>query len=296
MEQTRVQELVARHASSEGVHDTPFDGVQLFRLCKPVERLAGVYSPSLCIIVQGSKRAYLGDAAFTYDHEHYMCATMPLPVEGEVPHATPEKPVLGLLISLETRAMAEMLIEYEAGARPLPNPKAAETIPGLVVAAWSEAFVTALLRLLQLLDDPLSVRLLGPGRLRELFFAVIQGKAGPMIRHSFGTSHNLSRALSYLRNNLEEPLSIDDLAEHAGMSRAVFDRRFREATTHSPLQFIKLLRLSEAAMHIAQGMPISQAAESVGYGSASQFSREFKRHFGKSPRQWGKGAAREPFV
>ena len=72
------------------------------------------------------------------------------------------------------------------------------------------------------------------------------------------------------------------------MSRAVFDRRFREATTFSPLQFIKKLRLNEAAMQIARGDHVGQAASSVGYTSASQFSREFRRLYGEAPREWGK--------
>ena len=70
------------------------------------------------------------------------------------------------------------------------------------------------------------------------------------------------------------------------MSRAVFHRRFKEATSFSPLQFIKALRLNHTAMQIVGGVSVSQAADEVGYTSASQFSREFRRQFGKSPREW----------
>ena len=70
------------------------------------------------------------------------------------------------------------------------------------------------------------------------------------------------------------------------MSRAVFHRKFKQATTMSPLQFVKTMRLNKAAMMIAGGMNVNEAAMEVGYVSSSQFSREFKRLFGKSPRQW----------
>ena len=86
-------------------------------------------------------------------------------------------------------------------------------------------------------------------------------------------------------------MSVDDLARRAGMSRAVFDRHVRAATTLSPLRFIKALKLNNAAMQIARGVNISQAAASVGYSSPSQFSREFRRQYGAAPRQWGKMAA-----
>ena len=76
------------------------------------------------------------------------------------------------------------------------------------------------------------------------------------------------------------------MAAHAGMSRAVFHRRFKEATTISPIQFVKSMRLNNAAMKIAEGKTVSEAAWDVGYQSSSQFSREFKRMYGQSPRQW----------
>ena len=137
----------------------------------------------------------------------------------------------------------------------------------------------------ELLDDLIKLRLLGNGRLRELLLTIIEGDAGPLIRRTFGGSHDISRALTYLRDNIAEPLSVDDLAQKAGMSRTVFHRQFKAATTFSPLQFIKALRLSDAAMLITQGANVSQAADRVGYTSASQFSREFKRRFGRPPGQ-----------
>jgi AraC-like DNA-binding protein len=291
METATIRELVARHAPTDGMHPTPLEGVQIFRLSQPVERLPAVYSPSLCIIVQGSKRAYLGGETHVYDDSRYLCATMPMPVETEVPCATKDEPLLGLLVSLETRAMAEIVVEYEANVGPTRGSRGSEVVPGLVVAEWRFAFGSALESLLELLDDPVSLGILGHGRLRELLFAVIQGEGGSLIRRSFGTSHRLSRSLSYLRENLDQPMSVDDLAKRAGMSRAVFDRQFRAATTFSPLQFAKALKLNEAAMQIARGVSISQAATSVGYSSPSQFSREFRRQYGAAPRQWGKMAA-----
>ena len=282
------RQLVARHAPTEGTHETPLEGIQLFRLTHPVERLPAVYSPSVCVVVQGSKRAYLGDAVHVYSPGQYLCATLPMPVQAEVPSASPEEPLLGLLISLETRTLAETIVEFETASGPLPRWTSAEVVPGLAVVDMDDFFGTALSRMLELLDDPLSLRLLGPGRLRELYFATLRGEAGPSIRRTFGPSHGLTRAMSYLRENLDRSLSVDDLAQRAGMSRAVFDRRFREATTFSPLQFIKKLRLNEAAMQIARGVHIGQAASSVGYSSSSQFSREFRRLYGEPPRQWGK--------
>jgi len=291
MDQRALRDLVARHAGPDGVSETPIEGLQLFRINQPIERLPAVYPASVCCIVQGSKRAYLGGAAHTYDADHYLCATMSLPVEAEVPFATPDEPVLGLLLDLDTRATAETLVAYEAAARPHGTTSTKELPPGLVVAEVDDGFVGAVGRLLQLLDDPVALRVLANSRLRELLFTIIEGEAGPLVRRTFGGAHDITRVLTYLRENLSEPLSVDDLARRAGMSRAVFHRRFKAATSFSPLQFIKALRLSYAAMQIVGGKGVSQAADAVGYTSASQFSREFRRQFGKSPRQWTRTAA-----
>jgi AraC-like DNA-binding protein len=70
------------------------------------------------------------------------------------------------------------------------------------------------------------------------------------------------------------------------MSRAVFHRKFKQATHLSPIQFLKSMRLNHAARRIAQGRTVNQAAMDVGYVSSSQFSREFKRLFGESPKNW----------
>lgn len=286
MASTEILELIERHTSRVGITETPFEGVQLFRVCAPVQRVPGVYMPSLCVIAQGSKRAYFGGDVHTYDPSHYLCATAPTPVEAEILHASPDAPVLGMLISLRSKAMTELMIDHQRVYGQVELPSSRDGTPGLVVARWGADFERALLQLLELLDSPDVAGVLGNGRLRELFFAILQGSAGPSIRHALGGSHTLSQVIDHIHQNLHEPFSIDELAGRARMSRPAFDRAFRAATTHSPLQFIKALRLANASMLIAQGVSVGEAAERVGYMNRSQFSREFRRKFGLSPRDW----------
>ena len=282
----KIIELIDRHAISEGATDTPIEGLQLFRTNHPMERLPGVYDPSICVIVQGQKRAYLDGTTHIYDREQYLCCTLPIPAEAEVIEASPEKPLLGLLLSLETRAMFETVLEMAALDR--GSASRTEVVPGLTVAKWDENFTTGLQRLLELLDDPVALDILGNGRLKELMFAVLRGEAGGVFFHAFGGGmQQISRALTFLNANLHEAISIDELVKEAGMSRAVFHRKFKEVTTYSPIQFIKLHRLNEASRLIVSGSTAGDAANRVGYSSQSQFSRDFRRYFGKSPYQWG---------
>ena len=98
--------------------------------------------------------------------------------------------------------------------------------------------------------------------------------------------NEIARAIEHLSTRLDEAVSIEEIAAQVGMSRAVFHRKFKQATTMSPIQFVKSMRLNNAAMKIAGGMTVNEAAAEVGYVSPSQFSREFKRMYGQSPRKW----------
>lgn len=287
----RILELVDKHASAEGVTETKLEGFQLFRVTQPVERIPAVYSPSICVILQGSKRAYLGGEELVYDEKGYLFCSMHVPIEAAVPHATPEEPVIGFLLSLESRALTELLVELETVSDKGYEPREIEQVPGMKVVAWDEPFTDAVLGLVRLLDDPVALKVLGKGKIREVMFTLARGEAGGLLRRNVGASRDVFRVLNYIKENLSEPITLQDLVKRAGMSKAVLHRKFKAATTLSPLQFIKALRLNEAAMMIASGTNVGLAAQQVGYESSSQFSREFRRQFGNSPRQWANSSS-----
>ncbi len=101
----------------------------------------------------------------------------------------------------------------------------------------------------------------------------------------------ISRVLKRIENKYTENLSVEQLAAEANMSVSAFHHNFKSVTSTSPLQYLKNYRLHKARMMIIHdGMKASAAAMRVGYESASQFSREFKRYFGVTPRSWAENA------
>lgn len=286
MDRAELRQLIERLAPSDGARETGLDGVQLFRVSHPVKLSPTIYLPGVCLLVSGSKKVCLSGKDHVYNVENFFCCTMPMPVEAETLHASAENPLLGLTISLESPVLADTAIEIEASASPSASMKESEIMPGLAVVEQYPDFDEAVLRLLQLVGDGNAMDVLGPGRLREVFYSLLTSGAGTMVRQAFGVSSGIARSIRFVRENLSAPIAVEDLADKAGMSRAVFHRKFKEATTLSPLQFVKNLKLNEAARNMATGMPVSQAALLSGYASSSQFSREFKRMFGASPRDW----------
>lgn len=209
---------------------------------------------------------------------------MSMPVEAGAADASPEKPLLGVYISLDTRVMVELVLEMNRAT--IRKPQSGPLRQGIALAHWDVTFTEALLRLLQLGNSPTDTAILGDARLRELYYAVLKGEAGDSARRSFGVGNEIARAIEMLSTRLNESVTIEELSAQMGMSRAVFHRKFKQATSKSPIQFIKSMRLNSAAMKIAGGMTVNEAAMDVGYVSSSQFSREFKRVYGQSPKQW----------
>lgn len=266
--------------------ETGVKGVHLFRVSDSFRCAPAVYKPTVVAIVSGAKEAILDGKSYVYDSSQYMCCTMTMPVEAGTPTASPDNPLLGVYISLDTRVMTELTIQMESAAGAIRKPKGGPLPQGLSLAHWDDEFTSSLLRLLQLGDSPADTAVLGDGRLREVYYAILKGDSGDSARRAFGVGNEIARSIEYLSFHLDKAVTIEDMAAQVGMSRAVFHRKFKQATTMSPIQFMKSMRLNNAAMKMAGGMNVNEAAMEVGYVSSSQFSREFKRMYGQSPKQW----------
>jgi AraC-like DNA-binding protein len=286
MSKHQIRELIEDRVTEDGLVDTGVKGVQFFRVTEPVRCSPVVYEPALIAIVSGAKEAILDGTSHVYDNTRYMCCAMSMPVEAGTPTASPDNPLLGVQISLDPRVMTELAIEIERAAGAIREPKGGPLPKGFALARWDNDFTEAMLRLVELTDSPVDSAVLGDGRLREVYYAVLRGDAGPAARRAFGVGNEIAKVIEHVSSHLDEPATIDDMAAQVGMSRAVFHRRFKQATTMSPIQFVKAMRLNNAAMKMAGGMTVNEAAAAVGYVSSSQFSREFKRLYGQSPKQW----------
>lgn len=284
MDKHHIKHMIRSRITQDGLMETGVAGVRLFRATTAVPCAPAVYEPSVIAIVSGAKEAVLDGERFIYDNSKYMCCPTSMPVKAGTPTASPDNPLFGVIISLDQRVMNELTLEMEnaSGANRADKGDA----QGIRLAAWDDGFTDALSRLLQLGGNEADTAILGAARLRELYYAILKGEAGYFARRAFGAANAIARTIAHVSSNLDTAASIDDMAARAHMSRAVFHRKFKQATTMSPIQFVKSMRLNTAAMKIAGGITVNEAAQGVGYVSPSQFSREFKRMYGQSPRQW----------
>lgn len=284
MENLRKQsmvELLRVLAREEGVTESRVPGVNLFRASHPQPRTPLVYDPGIFIIGQGSKRGYLGDRVFTYDAHNYLVLSVPMPLECET-DASPEEPLLGLLIRVTPQVLGELLVEMEGEVS-----FNGEIPRGISAVPLTDALTDAVVRLLECLRSSTDSRVLGSQNAREIIYRVLRGEQGRALQ-ALATRYSdfslIAGTLARIHSDYADPLDLKSLAREAGMSVSTFYHRFRAVTATSPLQYLKSIRLHKArTLMVQEGFNASTAAVRVGYESPSQFSREFKRLFGKSP-------------
>ncbi|WP_417763102.1 AraC family transcriptional regulator N-terminal domain-containing protein [Shewanella sp.] len=283
---TRNIALLATSIAKLTEHDdyvvTDVPGLSVFKKVDATGPLVGFYEQSVCLIAQGFKRVQLADKHYDYDTEHYLFSGIHLPVVAQVTDASPEHPYLGLKLTFDYQEITQLMSDSQ-----LPPPKGQQTNCGMATGELSLALISAFQRLVDLVDDAASIPMLAPMLRREIFFRLLVGEQGERLRQlaSMGTqTHQVAKALSWLKLNFTQPVTIDMLAQIASMGVSTFHHHFRNMTAMSPLQYIKQLRLQEARrLMLAQHFDAASAAFQVGYDSPSQFSREYGRLYGKSP-------------
>ena len=274
--------LITRHCRHD-ITPTAIPRLVLTRASTPTALTAAVYHPLLCVVARGRKRIFLGREEFFYDANSYLVASVDLPVSGQVVEA----PCLGATLALEPATLAALLLEMPPAGAPRATAKA------LAVHPLENNLLDPLLRLLRLLDRPGDISVLAPLIEREILYRLLGGPRGGMLRQLALPSSQLSqvsRAIHLIRQRYDQKLRVESLARAAGMSVTSFHRHFRAVTTMSPLQFQKRIRLQEARrMLLSREVEAARVGFDVGYESASQFSREYRRLFGAPP---GRDAAR----
>ena len=275
--------LIEPLALRDGYSQTGLPGVQVLRASCDVARGPHIYEPSLMIIAQGSKLAYLGPRTMEYGAGHYLIQALPVPFECET-YALPDAPLLGVSVAIDRVLLGELVLAMGlAPGRHIP----AQTPESMTSVVLDDDMRGCVERLLRCLHDPLECQILGPARVRELLFVALRGPQADVLRalvEQQGQFARVAASISHLHAHYTEPLNDETLAGCANMSVSTFHEHFKRSTLLSPVQYLKRLRLLKAqTLLIAEGLGVAQVAHRVGYQSTSQFSREYKRYFERSP-------------
>ncbi|WPO98435.1 AraC family transcriptional regulator [Pseudomonas sp. HR96] len=273
--------LIKPLATRPGFVDTLLPEVQVLSWDHYVASSPQIYEPSLMVLAQGSKLARLGPRTLEYGAGHYLVQALSVPFMCET-FATAQEPLYGVAIAIDRLLLGELVESMGT-----PGSAQLQTPESMTSAALDDSMRSSVERLLRCLHDPLECRVMGRARLREVLYVALRGPQAGVLQalvEQQGHFARIASSLNYLRERYAEPLSVEQLARCANMSPSTFHEHFKRSTLLSPVQYLKRLRLIKAQqMLIGEGLGVAQVAHKVGYQSTSQFSREYKRYYDRSP-------------
>ena len=262
-------------------------GMKVFSTTRTTAPLGNVAEPVVSLVAQGAKRSVLGSRTFDYAAGQFLVITVDLPLTSHITGASDGVPFVGCSLPLDPPTIAQLLLESRLPARPAPDG------PAMSVSDATPDLVDAFARLLKLAGSPEDARVLAPAVRREIHWRLLTGPQGDLVRQAglagsrFGV---VARAIAWIKDHYDEVIRAEDLADEVGLSVSSLNRHFRAATSMSPVQYQKQIRLQRARVRLlANPADVAGAGHAVGYASASQFTREYRRLFGAPP---GQDAAR----
>lgn len=285
----RIIELMGTLAPVEGYNLSALDDVRFLRSNRPLHRVPVLYDPGIVIVCQGQKRGYLGDEVYLYDAQHYLVVSVPVPFTMET-DASEAEPMLAVYLRLDFTLAAQLMVALD------DFPELIEAQPrGMYSSPMDDRLSESLLRFLQVMSVPMDAQILGPALMREIYYRILTGEQGGSMRAALnrqGQFGKVARAIRKIHGGYHQHLDVETLAREAMMSVPSFHAHFRTVTDTSPMQYLKSTRLHQARLLMLRSdITAATASAQVGYESASQFSREFKRFFGRTPQaeiQWMK--------
>ena len=268
---------------NDGIHDTLLDDIKIYTTSKYDPLSPFIYDVCLILVLQGKKIGHLGENTLIYDSKNYLVVPTTLPLECET-HASIEEPFIGLIVSIDKKMMYE-IIDCVSKNEAIDSKKNSIGVFSDEVTYNIEDLTLRLLNILQCKEE---AKILGEPLLKELFYRIAVGKNSNFLHKMFLDNNNeakIARALKIIHTQCETNLDIPNLARQEDMSVSSFHTHFKNVTSHTPLQYIKKIRLNKAKDLIAKHQyQVVDAAYEMGYDSASQFSRDFKTYFGYPPK------------
>ena len=277
--------LLNRFSPSDGPHPTKLENFYTYKTVTPYDKRPSVETPLIGVIGQGKKFAYLGKNKYEYSFGSVIIVFYHTPVELELVEASDAQPFLASGIEMDMNRMSDILLRMDRidGS---PNNSTVIEPSGIIALPLTELLLDLFIKLLELQSSYRDVAMLGDSVVDEIYYRLLCDEHGSHLRvllQQKGEIQRVSRAVTYIHQNLDQPVSVENLADMVHMAPSTFYENFRKVMHMSPLQYAKSMKLHKAQMLIREGKSVSEAGYSVGYKSSKQFSREYKRQFGYVP-------------
>jgi AraC-like DNA-binding protein len=206
---------------------------------------------------------------------------MDLPATSRIVNASKTHPLLAVAVDIDSAELKEVIQRCDV----LPT---AGSQSGLTVFEADAELLESVVRLLRLMDTPQHAMPLAPLVRQEILYRLLAGASGSRlleICRNGSPSNRIAEAAAWIQNRFAEGFMVAELAHHVGMSPSSFHQHFKAITGMTPIQYQRRIRLQEARKSLLfDSIDIGEASFRVGYQSHSQFTKDYRRYFGRLPK------------
>lgn len=280
----RATTLMNRAGLLQGSFAHAESGMHILRFHAPSPQQATVYRPLLCLILQGAKQVSAGAHSLTVAAGQSLIVSHALPVVSRITDATPEAHYVALVFPLDL----DLLRGLAPSVPPVRTARSHDPF-SITLCPTDPAMQDALTRYLDQCAAEETRQLLAPITRQEIHARLLLGPHADALQKLLWHETIASRifqATREIQSDLSRTVVVSVIADRVGMSQSAFFEHFKAVTGTSPLQYQKDLRLLHARDALrGSDAKVSEVAFRVGYESSAQFSREYVRKFGLSPRR-----------
>ena len=289
MNESALLNIVSENTKIEGVNPSFMESIQFLRIDDSYTKIRAVLEPCIFVMLNGQKVLKIGEKPIVLNPNSLILATSKLIVESEYRCITKADPGYGVIIRISQKILRDLIIGYEKFNS---NDAVQDEQTALIDKIdLSNELSEKLLRLVQSSSKPESAYIIGEQLLKEFYYTLLKSPVKNMLfklDNLSGKGQEVAKVIHFFEENIDKKITVNDITKLSGLSSSVLYDKFKTMTNLSPMQFLKDLRLDHARTLILSGHPVSQSAYDAGYNNLSQFSREFKRKFGISPKDVSK--------
>ena len=285
--------LVRSMGLSDGYQATPLSYVSIYRATSKIIQMPLDSMPYLFVVLDGSMHLYTPSGILDYVAGQYSVSSIDTPSSGSILTFSENHDFCAISVSFSLNEIHEVMMGIDGE---LAKQILDDSVPMKIMEQADKNVIDAICNLLSNLDNTIQREFMGKHIKQEIIFQILCGSNGNHFLKSIvqiQQSGEIYELNSWIKENYKQPFSVEELAAKWNMSVPTLHQKFKSVVGMGLLQCQKRLRLTEAKrLMLDENKNVTEAALEVGYESVSQFTREYKKMFGKTPKedtQWLRG-------
>lgn len=282
----KLTRAVREFTIKNGENQTALPFLKTYRFTNSIIQMPQTETPYIYLVLDGSIRLHTPSGIMDYISGQYSVSAIDTPISGNVLTFSDEQDFLALSVTITLDDVLSVILDLDDD---LTVQIAEGTVDGSMIDEVEQRIIDIAYNLICALNRPAGLGFMGKHMKRELIYCVLCGSCGKQFLQSmvnFQQAGEIYKINSWIKQNYRNSFTVENLAEKHSMSVSYLHQKFKSAVGMGVLQCQKRLRLTEARrLMLDESKNVTEAAFDVGYESVSQFIREYRKMFGKSPKE-----------